>query len=254
MHLEIINNAIQRLEREIKYFDKSIIPDMNHEDPKPDENCNFILSVKHGGQVFINDSVKIGGAHVKIYAHGNGVILIGKNTVLKNCIFDLTDEGTFISIGDNCKLSNLNITTRRKNSIVVIGNDTTWESGAALNPHSKIISVGSDCMLSSSVVLRTGDGHSIFDAKTKERINNDMDVIVGNHVWLGNSTRINKGVVVGSGSVVGQMSIVSKDVEENSIYAGIPAKKIKDGIVWSRYEEYEKIPEEYRYVPEIVEK
>lgn len=246
MHLEIIETAVKRLKTESKYFDESIIPQLNNVESTPDDNCNFVFSVKHGGFVFMNENVQIGGSHVKIYCHGKGIILIGKNVVLKNCIFDLTSEGTFISIGDNCKLSNLNITTRRNNSIVVIGKDTTWESGAALNPHGKIISVGSDCMLSSSVVLRTGDGHSIFDAKTKDRINTDMDVVIGDHVWLGNSARVNKGVVVGSGSVVGQMSIVSKDVDENSIYAGIPAKKIRDGVVWSRYEEYEKIPDEYR--------
>lgn len=252
MHLEIIDASTQRLEQECKYFDKSIIPELKHVEPTPAENCSFVLSQKHGGEVFINEGVKIVGSHVRIYAHGRGVILIGKNVTLRNCTFDLADDGTFISIGDNCMLANLNITTRKKNSIAVVGKNTTWESGAALNAHSKIISIGSDCMISSSVVLRTADGHSIFDASTKERINSDMNVEIGDHVWLGNAARVNKGVVVGSGSVVGQMSIVSKDVEENCIYAGVPAKKIKEGVVWSRYEEYEKIPEEYRYVPEIV--
>lgn len=95
-------------------------------------------------------------------------------------------------------------------------------------------------------MIRTSDGHGIFDASTKECINQPSDVLIGDHVWLGNSSRVNKGSTIHSGSVIGQGSIVSKVVDGNCIYAGIPAKKIKENIVWSRSDSYEKIPEEYR--------
>lgn len=246
MQIDVINSTIQRLSKEAKYFDKSIIPDMSNVEPTLDGNCNFALSVKNDAEVYINESVKFCGAHVKINASGRGVVLIGKGAVLKNCNFHMEGEGAIISIGENCVISNVTIIAKRKNSVVVIGKGTTWESGSALNGHGKIISIGSDCMFSNGVIMRTSDGHGIFSADSKERLNLDMDVIIGNHVWLGNSSRVNKGAVVGSGAVIGQTSIVSNNIDENCIYAGVPAKKLKEGIVWSRSDSYEKIPVEYR--------
>ena len=33
---------------------------------------------------------------------------------------------------------------------------------------------------------------------------------------------------IGNGAVIGAGSVVTKDVPENTVYAGVPAKKIKD--------------------------
>lgn len=63
---------------------------------------------------------------------------------------------------------------------------------------------------------------------------NDKDIIIENDVWVGANVIILKGVTVGRGSIIAAGSIVTKDVEPYSIYAGIPAKKIK-----SRFNEYQ---------------
>ena len=39
---------------------------------------------------------------------------------------------------------------------------------------------------------------------------------------------IGKGIKIGKGSIIGSGSVVVNDVKENTIVAGIPAKKIKD--------------------------
>lgn len=246
MNEKLINDTIQRLSINNHYFDEKVIPQMQSFDPIMDGDCKLTLSIQHNAEVYINEGVTFSGLHVKISAARRGVVLIGKNAVLKNCVFQLAGDDTVISIGENCRLTNVTIFAKQKGSVVVIGKDTTWESGAAINAHGKFISIGSDCMFSNGVMLRTSDSHAIFSADSKERLNTDMDVIIGNHVWLGNSSRVNKGAVVGSGSVIGQTAIVSKNVEENCIYAGVPAKKIREGVVWSRTDSYETIPEEYR--------
>ena len=100
-------------------------------------------------------------------------------------------------------------------------------------------------MFSGSVALRTSDGHSIFDAETQQSINAPADVYVGHHVWLGSGVRISKGTSVGSGTVVGQMSIATRQLDGNSVYAGAPARKVRDGIVWSRTHSWDDIPDDY---------
>jgi acetyltransferase-like isoleucine patch superfamily enzyme len=43
---------------------------------------------------------------------------------------------------------------------------------------------------------------------------------------IGAGVAINKGVTVKKGSVVGANAVVTKDTEDYTIFAGIPAKKI----------------------------
>ncbi|EFI1546721.1 acyltransferase [Escherichia coli] len=214
--------------------------------PEPSVGCDVKISTGRGGKIYTGEGLKTIGPIVKITADGECTVIIGKNVTLNRCVIQAGGNGCFISIGDNCHLSGLTIVAKRDNSVVIIGEGTTWESGAALNGHGKVIYIGNDCMISNGVMIRTSDGHGIFDASTKECINQPSDVLIGDHVWLGNSSRVNKGSTIHSGSVIGQGSIVSKVVDGNCIYAGIPAKKIKENIVWSRSDSYEKIPEEYR--------
>ncbi len=51
--------------------------------------------------------------------------------------------------------------------------------------------------------------------------------IIGNDVWIGASSIINKGVKVGDGAVIAAGSVVTKDVPPYSIVGGVPAHIIK---------------------------
>jgi acetyltransferase-like isoleucine patch superfamily enzyme len=50
---------------------------------------------------------------------------------------------------------------------------------------------------------------------------------IGDDVWVGYGTIIMGGVKIGSGCIIAAGSVVTKDLEPYSIYAGIPAMKIK---------------------------
>jgi acetyltransferase-like isoleucine patch superfamily enzyme len=52
-------------------------------------------------------------------------------------------------------------------------------------------------------------------------------IVVKDDVWIGLGSTVLSGVTIGSGSIIAAGSVVTKDVEEYSIYAGNPAKKIK---------------------------
>lgn len=87
-------------------------------------------------------------------------------------------------------------------------------------------------MISNDVTIRTGDSHAILQDGIK--INEEADVIIGKHVWIGSGATILKGVNIADGSVIGSGSIVTTDVEANAIYAGNPARKVKSNISWTR--------------------
>jgi acetyltransferase-like isoleucine patch superfamily enzyme len=54
------------------------------------------------------------------------------------------------------------------------------------------------------------------------------ETVIEDDVWIGARALIRSGVRVGRGSVIAMGAVVSKDVEPYSVFAGIPAQKIKD--------------------------
>jgi len=69
-------------------------------------------------------------------------------------------------------------------------------------------------------------------------------VVIGRHSIIGSGAVVLPGVIVGDGVAVGAMALVSKSLDEWSVYAGVPAKKIK-----SRQKEI--LEAEKRYLDEI---
>ncbi len=52
-------------------------------------------------------------------------------------------------------------------------------------------------------------------------------IMIKNHVWVGAGATIASGVTIGENAVIGANSFVNKNVPENTVYAGVPAKFIK---------------------------
>lgn len=121
------------------------------------------------------------------------------------------------------------------NCQIIIGKNTTIEEAhlAAAEDNMRL-SVGEECMLSHGINITTTDSHSIISISSKERINKASDVTIGKHVWIGRNVAINKGVLAGDNSVIAGHSVVTKEVPQNTIVAGAPAKVVKTDITWDR--------------------
>lgn len=52
-------------------------------------------------------------------------------------------------------------------------------------------------------------------------------ITVGDNVWFGGSVTVLSGVTIGNGAVIGAGSVITKDVPDNCVVAGNPAKIIK---------------------------
>ncbi|MBP5342939.1 acyltransferase [bacterium] len=172
----------------------------------------------------------------KIKSKGNGnEIIIGNNCVFKRCSFTLLGNNCKVLFDDNVFAQNAAFFIEDDNGIIRVGSDTSFAGKIhiACTEGAKII-IGRDCLFSSEITIRNGDSHSIFNINSDERINFAKDVIICDHIWVGNRAMINKGVLISSNSIVGNGAIVTNQFTEmNVVLAGVPARIVKRGVNWN---------------------
>ncbi|MGD0329196.1 MAG: acyltransferase [Nitrososphaeria archaeon] len=91
------------------------------------------------------------------------------------------------------------------------------------------ISVGDNSHISYDVEIRDTDFHRII----RDDFAVSKPVFIGCHVWIGSRAAILKGVRIGDGAVVATGAIVTKDVPNACLVAGIPARIIKENVSWA---------------------
>lgn len=91
--------------------------------------------------------------------------------------------------------------------------------------------IGDGGVFSFGIWLRTADPHLIYDAASGKRTNMSKSILIGDHVWIGQNALILKGCRIGSGSIISAAAVLAgKDVSSNTIYAGNPARLIRDNV------------------------
>lgn len=90
------------------------------------------------------------------------------------------------------------------------------------------VSIGNNVAIGDEVVIRDYDGHSISGNACSS-----APITIGIHVWIGERATILKGVTIGDGAVVACNSVVTRDIPPNCLAAGVPARIIKENIIWS---------------------
>ncbi len=85
------------------------------------------------------------------------------------------------------------------------------------------IFIGDHVLIGHNTVLATID----HDLDAHSRQNHYAPIRIGNNVWIGASVVITKGVTIGDNAVIAAGAVVTKDVPENVVVGGVPAKVIK---------------------------
>ena len=196
----------------------------------------------------------------KVIGRG-GTLSIGDGCCIDTVTFTFSGKDSIITIGKNCSLNDTRLGVCAPSGIIEIHNNVSFKcaslgihgSHGVIDIHNKVtinanpnkrtafcvsadrrITVMDFSQLSNSINLSTTDFHSICN-DSGERLNNDKDIYIGEHVWIGERSYICKGVRIANNNVVGACSVVTKSFEKsNIIIAGNPATIKKERINWIR--------------------
>ncbi len=125
----------------------------------------------------------------------------------------------------------------KKKNILNIGDGCEICSTASFGSEPYLIKIGNNVRITTGVKFITHDGGLWVLRNMGYGLNLDKvgPIIVGNNVFIGVDTIILGNVKIGNNVIVGCKSVVTKDIPDNCIVAGVPAK-----IICSIDEFYEK--------------
>jgi acetyltransferase-like isoleucine patch superfamily enzyme len=152
---------------------------------------------------------------------------------LRDVVMTVTGSGNRITIADACTLRGAGFVCEDNGNAIAIGAMTEVAGPtefAALE--GTRVSVGSGCLFSGGIHMRTGDSHTLTDLKGR-RINPSRDISVGEHVWVGRGVTILKGGALADSSVAGAEAVITKAFETpHVVVAGNPARVVRTDIDW----------------------
>lgn len=147
------------------------------------------------------------------YIRGKSSILYGEGlTTGHACRFDLLGENKkTLTIGKYCEMGD---------NVHIVA-------------HEEVV-IGDNCLMASKIFISDtnhgnyfGENQSSPETQPNNRKLLTKPVSIGNNVWIGENVCILPGVKIGNGCIIGANSVVNKDVPDNCVAVGAPAKVVK---------------------------
>ena len=121
----------------------------------------------------------------------------------------------FHSMGNNCLIMDRKVPLYAK--LISLGNNVRIASDVHFTTHDITHSMLNCCRGDVTLTQRGG-------TKYPEKVG---CIAIGDNVFIGSGTRILYNIRIGSNVIIGANSLINKDIPDNSVVAGVPAKVIK---------------------------
>jgi len=184
---------------------------------------NFGKNVSVGPFTFIDKDVQIGD---DVYIANNvtikGKTLIGNNTIIESgCTIGVDGFGHYKdSFSNQIRVPHLGGVVIGNN--VILGSNTTIARGAITNTIiSDYVKIDNLCHIAHNVIIGR---RSMITACVEI----SGSVSIGEDVWIGPNSSIINGINIGDKSLIGIGSVVTRNIPENKVAFGVPAKVIRD--------------------------
>lgn len=152
-------------------------------------------------------------------------IKIGAGTIAFSKAYFHCDREGSITIGKYCEIHSYA-------RIMTYGGKIQIGDYCSVNPYSILygiggLNIGSMVRIAAHVVIIPAN-HGIYeiDVPIMQQDIEYLPIRINDNVWIGAGAKILGGVTIGSGAVIGAGAVITKNVPENGIAVGVPAKVI----------------------------
>ena len=176
------------------------------------------------GRVDVGDNPRFGMVRIGLSGSGSGSAHYKPVVIENNGVIKLEEK---VRIGGGTE-----VCTVRSVSELQIGRGTRLMGDCHIVAADKV-SIGEGCAISWNTQIMDTDFHSMYEGKN--RVNTDMPVSIGNHVWIASHVLIMKGVVLPNNTVVAAGSIINKgkyNIQNDCVITGLPNRMLKENISW----------------------
>lgn len=109
---------------------------------------------------------------------------------------------------------------------ITLGHDVSVNAGARLDGGRKGLSIGDGTRIASGAALYAFDHGLKPDREIRAQPVRSRGIRIGRDVWIGANAGITDGVSIGDHAVVAMGAVVTKDVPDWAIVAGVPAQVV----------------------------
>lgn len=134
------------------------------------------------------------------------------------------EPGRPVVIGDRCAIA----AQAFLHGPVRLGDGVSVNAGARLDGGAKGIVVGEGTRIASGAAIYAFDHRMAPDRPLRDQPVRSRGIVIGADCWIGANAGITDGVVIGDHAVVAMGAVVTRDVPDWAIVAGVPAQVIGD--------------------------
>jgi acetyltransferase-like isoleucine patch superfamily enzyme len=130
-----------------------------------------------------------------------------------------------VFLGEQCRLGVGVFFETNGNGEILLGKRVRINRGGTIVSNSRV-SIGDFALIGEMVSIRDANHGVDAGQLICEQAQRSREIVIGTDVWIGRGTCILQGVRIGDGAVIGANSVVTHDIPDGSIFAGLPAKQI----------------------------
>jgi len=116
---------------------------------------------------------------------------------------------------------------REEWSEIIIGENVVLNNAFSIESSLKVV-IENNVLIGVNCSIIDNDGHNLAIDKRKIGDPETASVCIHQNVFLGSNVTILKGVTIGENSIIGNGSVVTKNIPENVIAVGNPARVIRN--------------------------
>jgi acetyltransferase-like isoleucine patch superfamily enzyme len=135
--------------------------------------------------------------------------------------------GGAVVLGDYVRICRDGLLETGRGATIAIGDRTFIQPRCQLSAHKASIRIGRRVQIAAGCAFYSYDHGLLSDQSiTEQPLTTRGDIEIGDDAWLGHGVVVLSGVRIGAGAAIGAGAIVTRDVPDNAVAAGNPARVI----------------------------